>query len=80
MGDKCLKSKKVFVSFMGCKHGASEQQSLEKGTITVVGMKQPMKLSSKTAFEALDYFEQEEWRIDKKNYKAKKDRVANNLA
>ena len=48
---------------MGRKHGASEQQSLEKETMTLAGMKQSTK-----DFEVLDYFEQEEERIDINNY------------
>ena len=30
MGDKYLKSKEAFISYMGHKHGAREQQSLKK--------------------------------------------------
>ena len=80
MGDVCLKSKEAFISYMGRKCGASEKQSLEKGKLTLVGMDQPDRLTNKEEFEKLDYFDQEEWRIDMKNYKARKDVVTRNLA
>ena len=48
--------------------------------MTNVGTKQPLKLAEKKASKALDYFGQEEWRINMKSYEAKKDRVADNLA
>ena len=80
MGEMCLKSKEAFISYMGRKCGASEKQSLEKGVLTIVGSKHPTKFKNKTDFENLDYYEQEKWRIAIKNYEAKSDRVANNLA
>lgn len=44
MGNVCLKSKKVFIGYIGKKHRASEQQSLEEETQTIISVKQPNQI------------------------------------
>jgi hypothetical protein len=69
MTDKCLVSKEKFIGYMGRKYGASEKQSLEQGSLTVVGAAKPKHIGTKKEFEDMPYSDQEEWKSEMKRYK-----------
>jgi hypothetical protein len=80
MADKCLVSKEKFIGYMGRKYGASEKQSLEQGTLTIVGAAKPKEIETKVEFEGMFYSAQEEWKHEMKRYKDMTAKTTMNLS
>jgi hypothetical protein len=80
MAGKCLVSKEKFTGCMGRKYGASENQSLEQGTLTIVGAAKPKEIETKLEFEGMFYSAQEEWKYEMKRYKDMTAKTATNLS
>jgi hypothetical protein len=81
MADKCLVSKEKFIGYMGRrKYGASEKQSLEQGTLIVVGAAKPKEIETKKEFEGMFYSAQEEWKHEMKRYKDTTAKTITNLS
>jgi hypothetical protein len=80
MADKCLVSKERFIGYMGRKYGASEKQSLEQGSLIVVGASKPKHIGTKQEFEDMPYSDQEEWKHEMKRYKDMTARTTTNLS
>jgi hypothetical protein len=69
MADKCIVSRGKFIGYMGRQYGASENQSLEQGVLTVMGVAKPREIQTKAEFETMLYSDQEEWKHEMKQYK-----------
>jgi hypothetical protein len=80
MAGKCLVSKEKFTGCMGRKYGASENQSLEQGTLTIVGAAKPKEIETKLEFEGMFYSTQEEWKHEMKRYKDMTAKTTTNLS
>lgn len=68
------------VNHIGSRLGASKKWSLEKVVLTVIGVTPLASFKSKSDFEALDFLNQEGWKIIKKTYNMKKTKVVENLS
>ena len=68
MDKKFIKSKEKVLSFISKRFTASEAVSIEKDKLTLLGHKIPKRIQTKTDFDAMTFWEQEQWRIDMKRY------------
>ena len=72
MDTKFVTSKEHILNYIGKKFISSEEVSLEKGTVTILGHTEPTKHIDKAIFKTLPFWEQEQWRIDMKRYTERK--------
>ena len=67
MNSKYVTSKEKLLSFIGKKYTMSESTSIDKETPSLIGIILPKQLK-KADFDALEFFEQEEWKLEIKRY------------
>ena len=79
MDTKFVTSKEHILNYIGKKYSSSEEVSLEKGKVVLLGHTQPTKYNDRAAFEKLPFWEQEQWKIDMKRYTEMKATLNKNL-
>jgi hypothetical protein len=79
MDAKFVTSKEHILNHIGNKYSSSEEVSLEKNSVTLLGHTEPKKHSDKVEFEKLPFWEQEQWKIDMKRYTDMNATVKKNL-
>ena len=67
MNSKYVTSKEKLLSYIGKKYTMSESTSIDKETPSLIGFILPKK-HDKTAYDALKFWEQEEWKLEIKRY------------
>ena len=67
MNSKYVTSKEKLLSFIGKKYTMSETTSIDNETPSLIGIILPKQLK-KADFDALEFFEQEEWKLEIKRY------------
>jgi len=68
MDNKFLHSREKVINYIGKKFTASEKISIELNAFTLVGIIKPAEHKVKADIEVLEYWQQEQWRIDMKRY------------
>ena len=79
MLDTYIMSAKKFLDFMWSKFGPSESNFLQQGKVIVRRAKKLCHLEKKEDFKRLNFLEQEDWRIQKKSYNLKSEKIIDNL-
>ena len=80
MDAKWPTSKEKLLPYIGKKYTMSEATSIKNGSVTLLGITHPVKHATKTQFEALPFWEQEQWKIEMKRYNEALALVKRNLS
>ena len=78
MDSKYITTKEHVLNYIGKKYTASEEVSIEKNSVQLLGRKPPTK-HTQTEYDALDLWEKESWKVDIKRYAEMKDTLEKNL-
>ena len=79
MNSKYVTSKEKLLSFIGKKYIMSESTSIDREIPSLIGIRVPALLK-KTDYDALEFFEQEDWKLEIKRYSNAKALLVKNLS